>query len=146
MTNQYLWDRIAGRDLNIRAADADRERIAERLRRSHTEGRLDMTEFQQRLEQCYEAKTLRDLSELVNDLPRQDEMDQRSLGSLRHLRWRLAPLLPVLIVLVVLSSLSGHEHHVFWLWLPLLFIFWRLSAWRRRSWWSGPRRQPGDWI
>ena len=81
MTNQYLWERIAGRDLHIRAADADRERLAERLRKSHAEGRLDMEEFQQRLERCYEAKTLGELSELVRDLPRQDEPAERAAKS-----------------------------------------------------------------
>jgi hypothetical protein len=146
MTNQYLWERIAGRDLHIRAADADRERVAERLRKSHAEGRLDMAEFQQRLERCYEAKTLGELSELVRDLPRQDVPTERPIGWLRHLRWRLVPLAPVLIVLVVLSALSGHEHHSFWLWIVFLFVFWRLFAWRRRRWWTPPRRQPGDWI
>ena len=57
MTNQYLWDRLAGRDPKLRAADADRERIAERLRKGHAEGRLDMDEFQHRLERCLEART-----------------------------------------------------------------------------------------
>lgn len=146
MTNQYLWDRIAGRDLSIRAADADRERIAERLRKGHAEGRLDMTEFQQRLERCYESKTLGELSELVRDLPRQDERAERSIGGLPLLRLRLTPLVPVLIVLVLISALSGHEHHVFWLWVGFLFVFWRLFARRRRRWWAAPRRQPGDWI
>lgn len=45
MTKQYLWDRGAGRDADLRAADADREHIAERLRASHGEGRLDLDEF-----------------------------------------------------------------------------------------------------
>jgi hypothetical protein len=145
MTNQYLWDRISGRDLLIRAADADRERVAERLRKSHAEGRLDMAEFQQRLERCYEAKTLGELSELVRDLPRQAEPAERPTGWLPHLRLRLVPLVPVLIVLVLISALSGHEHDVFWLWVAFLFVFWRLFRHRRR-WWTPPRRQPGDWI
>ena len=72
MANQYFLNRIAGPDPNLRAADADRERIAERLRNGHAEGRLDMDEFQQRLERCYEAKTLGELRELVKDLPRED--------------------------------------------------------------------------
>ena len=78
MTNQYLWSRITGPDPDLRAADADRERIAERLRQSHAEGRLDMAEFQERLEHCYEAKSLGELALLVRDMPRQDDTDQRS--------------------------------------------------------------------
>jgi Domain of unknown function (DUF1707) len=145
MTNQYLWDRIAGRDPDLRAADSDRERTAERLRNSHAEGRLDMAEFQQRLERCYEAKTLGELGALVADLPRQDRQDERrSLGWLRSLRWPVAPLAPLLIALIVVLAATGH--HLFWIWIPLLFLFCRMSWWRRRRLWAGPRRGPGDWI
>ena len=146
MTNQYILDRLAGRDPNLRAADADRERVAERLRKSHAEGRLDMAELQQRIERCYEAKTLGQLGELVRDLPRQGDPDERSSGWLRPSRGRLATLAPLLIVLIVLSAATGHEHHVFWLWIPLLFLFWRMSWWRRRHWLVGTRRGPDDWA
>lgn len=146
MTNQYILARLAGRDPNLRAADADRERIAERLRRCHAEGRLDMEEFQERLEHCYAAKTFGELAELVRDLPRQDEPEERrSLGWLRAWHWRLRPLVPILLVLMLLSAASGH-HHGFWLWIPLLFIVWRMSWWRRRRWLAGTRRGPGDWL
>jgi hypothetical protein len=145
MTNQYLWDRIAGRDLNIRAADADRERIAERLRKAHAEGRLDMDEFQQRLENCYGAKTLGELATLVKDLPRQSESaEARSLGWLRPSRWLLVPLVPVLFALVLISAVTGH--HVLWLWLPLLFFCWRMSWWRQRGRWAASRRGWDEWI
>src|SRR5918911_5305327 len=136
MTNQYLLARIAGRDPNLRAADADRERIAERLRRSHAEGRLDMTEFQERLERCYEAKTLGELRELVRDLPGHDEpAARRPRGPFQPWRWQLPPLAPIVIALIVLAAATAH--HVFWLWIPLLFLTWRMGAWRR---WGGPRR------
>jgi hypothetical protein len=143
MTNQYLWDRIAGRDPDLRASDAERERTADRLRESHAEGRLDMTEFQERLERCYNAKTVGQLGELVRDLPRQAEQDQqRSPGAWR---WRLAPLAPILIVVIVLSAATGHDHHVFWLWIPLAFLVWRMSWWRRRRSWAGSRGRD-EWI
>ena len=53
----------------LRAADADRDAIAERLAASMSEGRLDADEYQQRLEQAYAAKTYADLGRLVVDLP-----------------------------------------------------------------------------
>jgi hypothetical protein len=146
MTNQYLWDRLAGRDPDLRAADADRERIAERLRQSHAEGRLDLAEFQQRLERCYESKTIGELRELVSDLPRQDEDTGRSVGWSRAWRWRLLPLAPILIALILVSAATGHEHHFFWLWIPLVFLFWRMSWWRRRRSWAGGRRGWDPWI
>ena len=56
-------------DPNQRAADADREKTSERLRRHHAEGRLDAEEFQERVDRCYQAKTLGELDQLVTDLP-----------------------------------------------------------------------------
>ncbi len=143
MTNQYLWARLAGPDPNLRAADADRERIAERLRKSHAEGRLDLSEFQERLERCYEAKTIGQLRELVRDLPRIDEqIERRPSGRLG--RWRSLPLAPIAIVLIVVVAATGH--HVFWLWIPFLFLFWRMSWGRRRRRWADFRHGSDDWI
>jgi hypothetical protein len=145
MTNQYFLDRMAGRNPNLRAADADRERVAEHLRKSHAEGRLDLAEFQQRLEGCFKATTVRELDELVRDLPRQDEQaEQRSLRWLLPGRVRLAPLAAILIVLIVVSAAFGH--HLFWLWIPLVLLFWRSSWWRRRRSWAGTSRGPDGWI
>jgi DUF1707 SHOCT-like domain len=145
MTNQYLWARLAGPDPNLRAADADRERIAERLRKSHAEGRLDLSEFQERLERCYEAKTIGQLRELVRDLPRFDEqVERRPSGWLGRWRWRSLPLAPIAIVLIVLVAVTGH--HVFWLWIPFLFLFWRMSWGRRRRRWADFRHGSDDWI
>jgi hypothetical protein len=145
MTNQYFSVRIAGRNPNLRAADADRERIAERLRTSHAEGRLDMSEFQERLEHCYEAKTVGELDKLVSDLPRQDAYDeQHPHGAVALWRRGLVALVGILIALLAISAATGH--HVFWLWIPLLFIFWRMSWWRRNRSWAGARRGPDGWI
>jgi hypothetical protein len=142
MTNQNLFDRISGRVPEIRAADADREQIAERLREAHGEGRLDLGEFQERLERCYEAKTVGDLGALVSDLPRQHERETDRRGSLRPGLWVLAP---ILFALIAVSVTTGH--HVFWVWFPLAFLFlWRISSWRRRRWSHGDRRGPDDWI
>jgi hypothetical protein len=146
MTNQDLLDRVLGRDPGIRAGDADRERVADRLRTSHGEGRLDIAEFQQRLERCYEAKTLGELGELVGDLPRPHDQDEgRAAGWFQLSRGLIAaPLVPILIVAIVISAIAGH--HVFWLWIPLLFLFWKMSWWHRRRWAAGPPRGPGEWI
>jgi len=146
MTNYYFLDRLAGRDSGLRAGDTDRERIAERLRKSHAEGRLDMAEFQQRLDRCYEAKTFGELRELVEDLPRDEPSQRRSLGWLGWWRWRVLPLAPILIVLLVISAATRHHHGFFWVWIPIAFLFWRMSWWRRRRWLAGTRRGPDDWL
>ncbi|MBT2367001.1 DUF1707 and DUF2154 domain-containing protein [Streptomyces sp. ISL-10] len=53
----------------MRASDSERERVAERLREAVAEGRLDMEEFEQRLEAAYTARTHGELAPLVRDLP-----------------------------------------------------------------------------
>ncbi|MDL4777395.1 MULTISPECIES: DUF1707 SHOCT-like domain-containing protein [Thermomonosporaceae] len=52
-----------------RAADADREAVAERLRIAAGEGRIDLEELDERLSLAYGAKTHGQLRALVVDLP-----------------------------------------------------------------------------
>ncbi|WNI34205.1 DUF1707 domain-containing protein [Streptomyces sp. ITFR-6] len=53
----------------MRASDAERERIAEILREAVAEGRLEMEEFEQRLDAAYKARTHGELEPIVRDLP-----------------------------------------------------------------------------
>ncbi|MFH8563784.1 DUF1707 domain-containing protein [Streptomyces sp. NPDC017988] len=60
----------AGPELpDLRAADADRERVAELLRDALAEGRLDMSEFEERLDATYKARTYGELEPITRDLP-----------------------------------------------------------------------------
>jgi hypothetical protein len=52
-----------------RAGDADRERVAERLRVALEEGRLNLHEYDERLRQVYAARTYADLDALIVDIP-----------------------------------------------------------------------------
>ncbi|MEV6670761.1 DUF1707 domain-containing protein [Streptomyces sp. NPDC051162] len=53
----------------MRASDAERDRVADVLREAVAEGRLEMGEFEQRLEAAYKARTHSELEPLVRDLP-----------------------------------------------------------------------------
>ncbi|WP_413231969.1 DUF1707 SHOCT-like domain-containing protein [Micromonospora rifamycinica] len=53
----------------MRAADTDREATAERLRVALEEGRLDLHEYDERLQQTYGAKTYAELDTVLADLP-----------------------------------------------------------------------------
>jgi Domain of unknown function (DUF1707) len=53
----------------LRAGDSDRQRVAERLRRAHDEGRLDLDEFDERVTAAWAARTYGDLDALTTDLP-----------------------------------------------------------------------------
>jgi uncharacterized protein DUF1707 len=119
----------------MRASDADRERVAEALRRHHLDGRLDTDELQERLDRCYAARTAGDLAPLLVDLP---------AGAERHRAPRpSAPWPPVLaVVLVVLLAFAtvgavahGHPGP-----LPFIAVFLLL----RFAWW-GPRRHRTAW-
>src|SRR5271166_3933901 len=54
---------------NLRASDADRERVAEILRESAGDGRLSMAELDERLDAVYAAKTYAELEPITRDLP-----------------------------------------------------------------------------
>lgn len=60
----YRNDRVP-----LRAADADRERVADALRRAVEAGRLTVDEGHERVERAYAAKTLEELAALTVDLP-----------------------------------------------------------------------------
>ncbi|WP_066927166.1 DUF1707 domain-containing protein [Streptomyces sp. NBRC 110611] len=53
----------------IRASDADRDRIAEILREALAEGRLDPEEHSERIDVVYRAKTMGELEPVIRDLP-----------------------------------------------------------------------------
>jgi hypothetical protein len=53
----------------LRASDADRERVARVLHEAMGEGRLTVTEVDERLREVYAAKTLGDLQPITRDLP-----------------------------------------------------------------------------
>lgn len=54
---------------HIRASDADRDQVAERLREALAEGRLTPVEHEERLDILYEAKTIGELNPVIADLP-----------------------------------------------------------------------------
>lgn len=53
----------------VRASDADRDAVVERLRRALGQGRLTVAEFDERAAAAYAAKTHGDLEALTRDLP-----------------------------------------------------------------------------
>ncbi|GAA1808696.1 DUF1707 domain-containing protein [Luedemannella flava] len=53
----------------MRAADVDRQAVADRLREALNEGRLNLHEYDERLQQAYAARTYGELDGLLDDLP-----------------------------------------------------------------------------
>lgn len=57
----------------LRASDADRERVAAVLRRAASEGRIELDELDERLAVVYAARTYADLEPITRDLPADGE-------------------------------------------------------------------------
>ncbi|MEY9215191.1 DUF1707 domain-containing protein [Thermobifida halotolerans] len=66
---------MSGSSPHIRASDADREGVAERLREHFAQGRLDDDELAERMEAVYRARTRGELALLTEDLPGRDLAD-----------------------------------------------------------------------
>ncbi len=135
------------RDPQVRASDADRESVAEILRTQHAEGRLDSEEMQERIDRCYQAKTIGDLDQLLSDLPRPSVAGKGRPGFRFPRRRILLALLPVVVAIGAVCALTGgggeHEHHFFWLAIPGIFLATRfLAPWCRRR----RGRSGGQWA
>jgi hypothetical protein len=65
-----LPHRRSRKTVGLRAADADREAVADTLRAAAREGRIDFAELEERVGRAYGARTYDELDALVTDLPR----------------------------------------------------------------------------
>jgi len=59
-------------ELDLRASDTDRERVADRLRTATGHGRITLDELEERLDAVYAAKTYGELAPITADLPLED--------------------------------------------------------------------------
>jgi DUF1707 SHOCT-like domain len=126
----------------LRASDADRERIAERLRHATAEGRLLAEELEQRLETAFSARTYGELDALVADLP--GTIERRRTSSLRPwiaVTLALALLVPMMLAVVaaVLFVLTG----VFAVWMLWVALGWWLFGRGRYHYSSSSARHAG---
>jgi uncharacterized protein DUF1707 len=54
----------------LRAADVDRTFVADLLKKAVDEGRLSLSEYDERLQRTYQARTYGDLDQVIGDLPK----------------------------------------------------------------------------
>ena len=128
------------RRATLRASDADRELIAERLRQAATEGRLFADELEERLGAALSARTSGEPDTVVADLPAPVAAVSRP---------RSHPARPAVLVLVVLTiavliigavalAIVGHGHGDQGgfggvIWLVWIALGWRYFSRRRRG-------------
>jgi hypothetical protein len=105
---------------HVRASDADREKIVDRLRQAMNEGRLSLPEFDERLQQVYAAKTYGELTPLLSDLPAQRESQpERATGIPQWITimWTPWVFVNVLCVVIYLATGAGYIWP-FWVAVP----------------------------
>jgi hypothetical protein len=119
----------------LRASDADRESVAERLRQATAEGRLLASELEHRLGAALSARTYGELDELVADLPRdaaaRRAQPQQSLARLRSIPpLALILLAPVLLALAIVVVVIVASLAIVWA-IALALGWWLLGGHRR---------------
>jgi hypothetical protein len=116
------------RHSSLRASDADRDAVAERLRQAAVEGRLEPDELEERLHTALRARTYGDLSTVLSDLPAQPvrwERRQRLAPVAALLAVRLVVTVAILAAVVVFAALT------FAWWMIGLIVWLALSCGRR---------------
>jgi hypothetical protein len=111
-------------DERLRAGDADRDHVAERLRKAHAEGRLDADELDGRLERCLRARTFGELQRLTADLQppgRRGPMELSRMPPHRRRGLRIV-LLAIAVVWALGAAAHGHAH-AGGLLIALAFVF-----------------------
>lgn len=109
---------------SLRASDADREAVAERLRNAVVEGRLEPEELEERLHAALRARTYGDLRRLHSDLPSKPKAWAGAMPVARVAFAVAMALAVVIVVLVVAAVLAA--------WLVLWALVW-LGLWGRRA-------------
>ena len=132
----YQSRRRGGYNPDLRASDAERADIADRLSKHYGDGRLDQAEFNERMERAMSAKTVGDFAGLFSDLPEVTEPSEKQpVPATRSTRRSPMSRLVLLILIIVAAAFIGHAliHSFF----PWLLIGVAVFLWLRYS----PRRQ-----
>jgi hypothetical protein len=132
------------RRATLRASDADREHVAERLRNATAEGRLLAHELEERLGAVFSARTYGELDAVVADLPRREGAPRRSRGrrGLQVVR-SLPPaalilLIPLMVVVAAVAVAVAAT--VFALWVAIFVITLGAFGHRRGRYYYHPVR------
>ena len=135
----------------MRAGDSDRQSVVDQLKKALDEGRLDLSEYDERLQKTYAAKTYEDLDGLLDDLPgtvpvRHSQVQPaqpapppvgapvaRPSAGDHVARW-LGPyggVFAVCVLIWLITSVSAHHLTYFWpVWMLFPIILGVFGQWR----------------
>jgi hypothetical protein len=154
------------RRATLRASDADRELIAERLRHAAGEGRILAEELEERLETAFSARTYGELDAVVADLPGATPARRRE-RSVSIFRYGPLPIVALVFLLPVIVSMLIAAVVIittlFTAWALVLALGWWVLGQHRRypphgrrslhpyGRWpagrpGGPRPRPRPWV
>lgn len=130
-------------DPNMRVSDAERAEVADRLSKHYSDGRLDETEFNERIDQAMRAKTHADLGGLLADLPAPEPPEPPKAGKpsgpaapvLRQRPARRDHRILELVLIIVVAVVAWHilvHSFVPLLLIGVLAILWVLYGPRHR--------------
>src|SRR5919106_568451 len=112
------------RDSSLRASDADRDAVAERLRQAAVEGRLDPDELEQRLHTAFRAKTYGELDGLLGDLPANPVKWERPRGGLAPAAsFAVVMVLRTMVALAILGAILVAAAATFAWWMLWVVVF-----------------------
>lgn|GEM_PF-2347948 len=120
------------RRASLRASDADRDRIAEQLRRAAAEGRLLAHELEERLATALRARTYGELDALVSDLPHGAVEPRRPTSARRWIVPTVALALAIPVALAAVAMILFLVASLVTIWAAWLFIAWWFLGHRGR--------------
>jgi hypothetical protein len=112
MRTSSLRRRLSYGQPDVRVSDAERSEVADRLAEHYGDGRLDQSEFNERVDQAMRAKTRSDLAGLFDDLPDAEAPEVVVRPRRRHGRHPL--LLIALLIMIVVAARNVLEWYDFW--------------------------------
>ncbi|MGN6472322.1 MAG: DUF1707 domain-containing protein [Mycobacteriales bacterium] len=132
-------------EVDYRVSDAERERAVARLRGAHAEGRLSFEEFEARVDEAYQARSVSALEAVLRDLPPESQQGAKP----RPRRRRRLPLLGWwlrvngICIAVWAATSIGSRHDYFWPMWVILGTTIPLVAGERSARHRGARGIPG---
>ena len=104
---------------DVRASAEDRDRVVAQLRLNTGAGRLDLAEFEERVDLVWQARTTGQLAEVVADLPFMEPPEERQRRQRLTQRALLVPYLSVMALLITIWALTTPGGYFWPIW-PML--------------------------
>jgi hypothetical protein len=121
------------RRATLRASDADRESVADRLRHAAAEGRLSTEELEERLASALKARTYAELDSVLVDLPGKKLAPRRAPGRTLAAAHPVATAIVMAVAAAVVLATITFVLLVGAAWIAWIVFLWAVFGSRRRG-------------